>query len=145
MADTPQSADVPVRPAATVMLLRDTDSGIEVFMLRRTHSAVFASGMYVFPGGKVDANDGEGDEAFLVAAIRECYEEAGVLLVEEPDGQLIADGHPALVHREAVHDGSLGIHQLCDEHGLRLATHRMGYVAPWVTPRGGAAPPPLRR
>ncbi|MCU1503961.1 MAG: hypothetical protein JWM12_3315 [Ilumatobacteraceae bacterium] len=138
MAETLRPDDVPVRPAATVMLLRDTDTGIEVFMLRRTTSAVFASGMYVFPGGKVDPADGEGDEAFLVAAIRECYEEAGVLLVEEPDGRLIADGHPALVHREAVHDGTVNIHALCDEHGLRLATDRMAYVAHWITPKGEA-------
>jgi 8-oxo-dGTP pyrophosphatase MutT (NUDIX family) len=136
MSEPARPNDVPVRPAATVMLLRDTDAGTEVFMLRRTMSAAFASGMYVFPGGKVDTNDGEGDEAFLVAAIRECYEEAGVLLVEEPDGTLIADGHPALGHREAVHDGTLGIHALCDEHGLRLATDRMAYVAHWITPRG---------
>ena len=73
--------DIPIRPAATVMLLRDTDAGLEVFMLRRTTAAVFAAGMYVFPGGKVDPADGDGDEAFVVAAIRECYEECGVLLV----------------------------------------------------------------
>ena len=50
MSDT----EVPVRPAATVMLLRDTGSGLEVFMLRRTANAAFAGGMYVFPGGKVE-------------------------------------------------------------------------------------------
>ncbi len=132
----PATADVPVRPAATVMLVRDTTKGPEVFMLRRTTSAVFASGMYVFPGGKVDATDGDGDDAYLVAAIRECYEEAGVLLVEELDGKLIGDGHPALLHREDVHSGQLSIHDLCTGHGLRLATERMAYVAHWITPRG---------
>src|SRR5260221_7102453 len=66
---------VPARPAATVMLLRDTPGGIEVFMLRRTTSAAFAGGMYVFPGGKVDDADGAGDESYVIAAIRECYEE----------------------------------------------------------------------
>ena len=50
---------VPVKPAATVLLIRDADDGgIEVFMLRRTFSAAFASGMFVFPGGKVDDVDG---------------------------------------------------------------------------------------
>ncbi|MEO5901610.1 MAG: NUDIX domain-containing protein [Ilumatobacteraceae bacterium] len=136
MADTTPPDDVPVRPAATVMLVRDSDAGPEVFMLRRTTSAVFASGMYVYPGGKVDTADGEGEDAYLVAAVRECYEEAGVLLVEEPDGSLIADGHPALVHREAVHDGTVNIHALCDEHGLKMATDRMAYVAHWITPKG---------
>src|SRR3954447_4519956 len=127
---------VPVRPAATVMLVRDSDGGPEVFMLRRTTSAVFASGMYVYPGGRLDEADGEGDEGYLVCAIRECYEEAGVLLVEEADGELIGDGHPALGHRTAVYDHSLSIHDLCEEHGLRLATDRMAYVAHWITPRG---------
>jgi len=138
MPDPSAFADVPIRPAATVMLLRDTDAGPEVFMLRRTANAVFASGMYVYPGGKVDAADGEGHEGYLVAAIRECYEEAGVLLVEEASGELIGDGHPALDHRVAVHDGSLSIHDLCEQHGLRLATDRMAYVAHWITPKGEA-------
>ena len=51
------AADIPVRPAATVMLVRDGDEGPEVFMLRRTLSAAFAGGQYVFPGGKVDGTD----------------------------------------------------------------------------------------
>jgi 8-oxo-dGTP pyrophosphatase MutT (NUDIX family) len=138
MPETAAPADVPIRPAATVMLLRDTDAGPEVFMMRRTNTAVFASGMYVYPGGRVDEADGEGHEGYLVAAIRECYEEAGVLLVEESDGTLVADGHPALSHREAVHDGSLSIHDLCAQHDLRLATDRMAYVAHWITPKGEA-------
>ena len=97
------AASIPVRPAATVMLLRDRPDGLEVFMLQRTLSAAFARGQYVFPGGKVDdADHGEAFEpicdglddatasarmgmdhgglAWLVAAIRECFEEAGVLL-----------------------------------------------------------------
>ena len=95
---------VPVRPAATVMLVRDhSTNGLEVFMLQRTLQAVFAKGMYVFPGGRVDAVDNghdlesvcdglsdveasallgmpTGGLGFWVAAIRECFEEAGVLL-----------------------------------------------------------------
>ena len=85
------------------MLVRDGDQGLEVFMLRRTLAAVFAGGMYVFPGGRVDDADRSADVtglcdglsdveasgmlnvpdgglAFWVAAIRECFEEAGVLL-----------------------------------------------------------------
>ena len=88
---------LPAKPAATVMLLRDADTteGIEVFMLRRTKAAAFASGMYVFPGGKVDDADGEGDAGYVIAAIRECYEEAGVLLATDADGRMVTDGHPA--------------------------------------------------
>lgn len=135
----PESFDpltVPVRPAATVMLLRDAPTGIEVFMLRRTTAAVFAGGMYVFPGGRVDPADGAGDEAFVVAAIRECYEEAGVLLADGPDGHSICDGHPALAHRHDVHAGILGLRELCHRHHLALATERLAWVSNWVTPIG---------
>ena len=81
----------PVKPAATVMLLRDTDDGLEVFMLRRTSNAAFAAGMYVFPGGRVDDADfavtADADEAHQLAAVRECFEEAGVLLAVDKIGR----------------------------------------------------------
>jgi len=130
--------DIPIRPAATVMLLRDTAAGLEVFMLRRTSAAVFAGGMYVFPGGKVDPSDGEGDEGFVVAAIRECYEECGVLLAVDPQGQMVDDGHPALAHREAVYDGSVDVRALAADHGLRLATDQLVWMSHWITPKGEA-------
>lgn len=133
------SADVPIKPAATVMLLRDTADGIEVFMLRRTAAAVFAGGMYVFPGGKVDAADGEGDDAFVVAAIRECYEEAGVLLADDDAGHPVSDGHPALDHRGAVYDGTVDVKALAAEHGLTLRTGDLPWVAHWITPKGETA------
>src|SRR6186997_3041575 len=103
---------VPVRPAATVMLVRDVvdgKPGIEVFMLQRTARAAFGPGMYVFPGGRVDGVDGAdeiapfchglddgaasaklgidaGGLAYWVAAVRECFEEAGVLLASPRGG-----------------------------------------------------------
>jgi 8-oxo-dGTP pyrophosphatase MutT (NUDIX family) len=128
--------EIPIRPAATVMLLRDTAAGLEVFMLRRTNNAVFAGGMYVFPGGKVDPADGEGDHAFVVAAIRECYEEAGVLLAVDPDGGMVDDGHPVLAHREGVYDGSVDVRKLAADHGLRLATDALVWMSHWITPKG---------
>ncbi|MEI8238148.1 MAG: NUDIX domain-containing protein [Actinomycetota bacterium] len=132
-------AEVPIRPAATVMLLRDIAAGLEVFMLRRTNNAVFAGGMYVFPGGKVDPADGEGDEAFRVAAVRECYEEAGVLLAVDVDGSMVDDGHPALAHRDGVYDGSVDVRALAADHGLRLATDSLVWMSHWVTPKGETA------
>lgn len=132
MSDT----EIPVRPAATVMLLRDTEGGLEVFMLRRTTAAAFAGGMYVFPGGRVDPADGEGDEAFVVAAIRECYEECGVLLAADADGRMVDDGHPALAHRDGVHDGTVDVRALAGEHGLRLLTDSLPWVSHWITPKG---------
>jgi 8-oxo-dGTP pyrophosphatase MutT (NUDIX family) len=130
--------DVPIRPAATVMLLRDTADGLEVFMLRRTNAAVFAGGMYVFPGGKVDPTDGVGDDGFVVAAIRECYEECGVLLAVDPQGRMVDDGHPVLAHREAVYDGSVDVRALAADHGLRLATDHLVWMSHWITPKGEA-------
>jgi 8-oxo-dGTP pyrophosphatase MutT (NUDIX family) len=121
------------------MLLRDTTDGVEVFMLRRTTAAAFASGMYVFPGGKVDTADGEGDEAFVIAAIRECYEEAGVLLATDARGDMATDGHAALAHRQAVYDGAIDLRALCAEHDLRPAVDDLVWLSRWVTPSGEAA------
>ena len=102
--DGTRVTDVPIHPAATVMLLRDAEgSRVEVLMVRRTAAAAFAGGLYVFPGGRVDDADGapelaafidgiddkaasttlgiaSGGLAYWVAAIRECFEEAGLLL-----------------------------------------------------------------
>ncbi|MDP9464153.1 MAG: NUDIX domain-containing protein [Actinomycetota bacterium] len=132
MADVP----IPAKPAATVMLLRDADDGIEVFMLRRTKAAAFAGGMYVFPGGKVDASDGGGDDGYVIAAIRECYEEAGVLLATDESGIMVTDGHPALAHRQAVYEGAVDLRALCRQHQLRPAINDLVWVSHWITPIG---------
>jgi 8-oxo-dGTP pyrophosphatase MutT (NUDIX family) len=132
MAEKPIDA----KPAATVMLLRDADQGIEVFMLRRTTSAAFAGGMYVFPGGKVDTADGEGDIGYVIAAIRECYEEAGVLLATDEAGAMVTDGHPALAHRESVHGGDVDLRALCDQYRLSPAVDDLVWVSHWITPVG---------
>jgi 8-oxo-dGTP pyrophosphatase MutT (NUDIX family) len=126
------------------MIIRDATSGqpgIEVFMLRRTLSAVFGSGMYVFPGGRVETTDGDDiDRAHRLAAIRECFEEAGVLLAHTPDTfETIADGHPALAARAGVHDGSVDLLTLCAEHGLEPAIEQLVWVAHWITPKGEGA------
>jgi 8-oxo-dGTP pyrophosphatase MutT (NUDIX family) len=68
------------RPAATVVVLRDSPSGPEVLMVRRTRGASFMADAYVFPGGRVEPEDGEGEAAFPVAAARELREEAAVTL-----------------------------------------------------------------
>ena len=128
--------DVPAKPAATVMLLRDSNDGLEVFMLRRTTTAAFASGMYVFPGGKVDDADGEGDDGYVIAAIRECYEEAGVLLATDENGIVVTDGHPSLAHRHAVHEGEIELRALCSRHHVRPAIGDLVWVSHWITPIG---------
>ncbi len=171
MSEAFEQSSVPIRPAATVMLIRDVPgglvggSGIEVFMLRRTLQATFASGMYVFPGGRVDDVDAapmmqtvcdglddarasellqidSGGLAYWVAAIRECFEEAGVLLARSvQSGDLIRFDDPVVAARfdaarPSIHDSSLGLIELCEIEGLRLVTDAIFYVAHWITPRG---------
>ncbi len=152
---------VPVKPAATVMLVRDAidgEPGVEVFMLRRTANAVFGAGMYVFPGGRVDGVDGaddiapfcrglddaaaseqlgidHGGLAYWVAAVRECFEEAGVLLAER------RDGGPLVLRNEDRyeihdHDSSLSLVALCRRDDLVLDLSTTHYVDHWITPIG---------
>ena len=157
--------DVEIRDAATVMLVRDGDDGrTEVFMLRRNLNSDFVGGAYVFPGGAVDEADrhadleavcaGRSDDqasallgvdrgglAYWVAAIRECFEEAGVLLAYGPDGEVMsfADGETARrfhAHRQAVDTGGTRLLEVCDVEGLRLAVDRMHYFSHWITPEG---------
>jgi 8-oxo-dGTP pyrophosphatase MutT (NUDIX family) len=159
-------ATVPVKPAATVLLIRDADGGgIEVFMLRRTFNAAFASGMFVFPGGKVDDVDGideiadlcdglddaeasaflgiaSGGLAYWVACVRECFEEAGVLLARhESTGAVVRFDEPEIAdrfntERHNIHDGSVALLELCMSEGLHLTTDEIHYVSHWITPVG---------
>ena len=119
------------------MLIRDAGDGLEVFMLRRTLAAAFGSGMYVFPGGKVDAVDGtDVERAHRLAAVRECFEEAGVLLAHDVDSHPVTDGHPILARRHDVHDGTSEMLQLCDEHNLTIDLDQLAFVSHWITPIG---------
>jgi 8-oxo-dGTP pyrophosphatase MutT (NUDIX family) len=160
-------AAVPIRAAATVMLVRDHPiNGLEVFMLQRTLAAVFAKGMYVFPGGRVDANDNEekleaicdglddeeasallgipnGGLSYWVAAIRECFEEAGVLLARSTNSNELVrfDTDSVLqnrfnVARHAIHDSNMSLVELCATENLRLVTNNIHYVSHWITPLG---------
>jgi 8-oxo-dGTP pyrophosphatase MutT (NUDIX family) len=158
---------VPIRNAATVMLVRDADDGPEVFVLKRTLSAVFAAGAYVFPGGAVDPEDGlpevedlclgrtdaeassllgipTGGLAYWVASVRECFEEAGVLLAVDADGDVVcfdeSDGTLAryATYRDELNDRNHAtkLLDIVRAEGLRLATQDMHYVSHWITPIG---------
>ncbi len=72
------------RQAATVILLRGAAEALEVLLVRRTPKARFMGGVWVFPGGAVDAHEGDGDQAHRAAAIRELHEEAAIEL-DDPD------------------------------------------------------------
>lgn len=155
---------VPVRDAATVMLLRDGQEGLEVAMLRRNLRSDFVGGAYVFPGGGVDPADaddevkglciGRDDEsastamgvdsgglAFWVAAVRETFEEAGLLLAVDRDGEFVDLHRPDVAsrfheHRRAVDEGHRSLAAVVEEEGLRLAVDRIHYFSRWVTPLG---------
>jgi 8-oxo-dGTP pyrophosphatase MutT (NUDIX family) len=79
-----QGPVTPPRQAATVILLRGGEDRLEVLLVRRTPKARFMGGVWVFPGGAVDAHEGDGDQAHRAAAIRELREEAAISL-DDPD------------------------------------------------------------
>jgi 8-oxo-dGTP pyrophosphatase MutT (NUDIX family) len=131
-------ASVAIKPAATVMLLRESDEqGVEVFMMRRTTKAAFAGGMYVFPGGAVDAED----SSYEIAAIRECFEEAGVLLARTPTGATVRFDDPTsherfTTYRHTVHAGERSMTSVLTAENLVAQSEELLWVAHWVTPFG---------
>jgi 8-oxo-dGTP pyrophosphatase MutT (NUDIX family) len=127
------------------MLVRDGAQGLEVFMVRRSLRLVFAGGAHVFPGGAVDDADREMAEdssvAFKVAAVRECFEEAGFLLAIDATGELVRLDDPTTAerfsgYRQEIASGERTLADLCAEEGLRLAVDGMHYVSRWITPEG---------
>jgi len=158
-----------LRLASTVLLVRDArapratgQSTIEVFLARRHVETVFVGGAYVFPGGRVDPEDAidsarcvgvdeasasrrlslaTGALAHYVAAIRECFEEAGVLLAYDRSGRLLDFADPTVedrfrVLREQLNAGAITMGEVVEREDLRLATDRIEYWAHWITPIG---------
>lgn len=152
------------RPAATLILARETPQGIEVFLLRRAQSAAFVGGAYVFPGGAVDQGDRDahltelcvgmddatasrllgvehGGLAFWIASIRECFEEAGILLAYDRNGELLSVNDPDTAgqladRRKKLLSGALNFTEFCRSGGLRLAVDRIAYFSHWITGQG---------
>ncbi|WP_349280287.1 MBL fold metallo-hydrolase [Polaromonas hydrogenivorans] len=137
-----QREPAPTRPAATVLLLRDTAEGIEVLMTRRSMTASFAPGAYVFPGGGIDAADAQahaqstrraaqGDLQLTqaIAAIRESFEELGVLLARHADGRHVTTDDIAALDRQAPFAAQ------CRARGLMLAGADVFTLAHWITDR----------
>ena len=126
------------RPAATLILMRDGASGPEVLMLQRTQSAVFLGGAYVFPGGSLDEADADprilkrirGDARvppapYWVAAVRECFEEAGVLL-----------GVDAKRAESLMHYRKRPFAELVENENLHIPADAMAYYGHWITAPG---------
>ena len=138
----PPRPPVPTLNAATVLLLRDGAQGLEVLMTRRSTKASFAPGAYVFPGGGIDALDAEShataarratqsDEQLTqaIAAIRESFEELGVLLARHADGRWADADDIAALDRHAPFAAQ------CQARGLRLAADGVFTLARWITDR----------
>ncbi len=161
--------DIEIRPAATVMVVRDapgpvTGTALEVLMVRRNLRSDFVGGAYVFPGGAVDPLDAgseaealcdgrsdaeasallglaSGGLAYWVAAVRETFEEAGLLLAHRTAGsqRLGGDAREATridAARASVNAGTRPFLDLCKEEHLRLDVGDIHYFAHWIAPRG---------
>ncbi|MFD5009950.1 NUDIX hydrolase [Streptomyces chartreusis] len=149
----------PVAPkrAATVMLLKDTDTGPSVHMLRRRTSMAFAGGAYAYPGGGVDPRDEQqirwagptrawwarrlgleeaAAQAIVCAAVRETYEEAGVLLAGPTDDSVVGDttGEDWETDRAALVARDLSFAEFLDRRGLALRSDLLGAWTRWITP-----------
>jgi glyoxylase-like metal-dependent hydrolase (beta-lactamase superfamily II)/8-oxo-dGTP pyrophosphatase MutT (NUDIX family) len=132
-------------PAATVLLLRDGPQGLEVLMTRRSATASFAPGAYVFPGGGIDAADAQAHGyakrratqsdlclTQAIAAIRESFEELGILLARHANGQMATAADIAALDRQAS-GGSFA--KQCAARGLTLAADEVFVLAHWITDR----------
>ncbi len=153
---------LPVRPAATVMLIRDTPDGISVFLMRRHSAMEFAAGMTVFPGGGVDERDRDAGlsrhgawfgpeprwwadrfevdpdlaEALVCAAARETFEESGVLFAgpaEDPDG-IVGDASVYHQARSALAERTLSFGDFLRSEKLVLRADLLRPWSNWVTP-----------
>jgi 8-oxo-dGTP pyrophosphatase MutT (NUDIX family) len=152
--DTPTPPPLALRPAATVVLLRDGTTGLEVFLLQRSAQSDFMAGAYVFPGGKLDDADMQADtlthldqspsqlrailgerdlnlhtaSGLYVAALRETYEECGVLFARGGRGaRALLDRNPSVPFDRFMADGS-----------LRLQTRLLLPWSRWITPENPA-------
>ena len=135
------------RPAATILLLRDGQGGLELLMTRRSATASFAPGAYVFPGGALDATDAadaaltasrarpdqdDAERHFAAAALREAFEELGVLLAWERGTDRPC--RPDIVNElDRSHDGDL--YAQLGGAGLELALDQTGWLSHWITDR----------
>ncbi len=151
MTEAPDRPTTP-RPSATILLLRDGPEGLEVLMQQRHEEVGVFSGALTFPGGKVVPEDSSAqvraradgvethsdDElAFAASAVRETFEECGVLLAREAAGGPLVGGDRAAAtfdDRPALDAGELALGDFLEKHDLRLALDEMTPFSHWITP-----------
>ena len=150
-----------IRLACTAVLIRDGADHLEALVLRRAPTAAFFGGAYVFPGGAVDRGDGddgviarmrglsdaqssarldvEGNALrFWATAVRECFEEAGVLIARDATGETLSMERVARLDdaRRALHAGDLTFAEFLNREDLVIHTDDLVYVDHWITPAG---------
>jgi len=156
------TAAVP-RDAATVVVVRESTAQPEVLLMQRAERGDHNSGAWVFPGGLVDPGDrkagawaaGMTDErasallgveggglAFFIAAIRECFEESGILFAQDEHGAVASlEGEPGALLaalRHELENGACDMGQVCRRFSLRLVPEQLHYIGHWLTPVGRA-------
>jgi len=153
------AAERPPRAAATIVVVRNGAGGIEVLLSRRAERGDHNSGAWVFPGGIVDPGDRQAhgccaglDDAaasaqlglpahgldYYIAAVRECFEESGLLFATDRSGELVglddATGLQPTAWRGPLHRNERRLAEMCREFGLTLALDRLIYLSHWLTP-----------
>ena len=159
----PPAEPAPTRPAATIVLLRDGTDGLEVLLMRRTRNAGFVPGAYVFPGGRVDGTDATPEMlarmdglsapaaadrlaladaeppaiAYYLAALREAFEETGILVAKRLDGTApptaAADAEIDRVRDDVMGD-RIGFDEALARIDCRIDGTAIAYLAHWITP-----------
>jgi glyoxylase-like metal-dependent hydrolase (beta-lactamase superfamily II)/8-oxo-dGTP pyrophosphatase MutT (NUDIX family) len=149
------------RPAATILLLRETAAAPEVFMLQRTNKAAFLPGAFVFPGGALDADDSSeraarrvrglddaqasarlglasGGLAYWVAAARECFEESGILLAFDEADLPVGPRRAASLEsfRQPLNAGTLPFSEFLEKENLFIHAQDIAYYSHWITAPG---------
>jgi 8-oxo-dGTP pyrophosphatase MutT (NUDIX family) len=135
-----------IRDASTVIVGRDASEGLEVFMVRRSARAVFLPDRYVFPGGRVDAADGneatkrlhgsagDVDPAYVMTAARETFEEVGLLFADRT-----VDAAALAAARRAMVSGELSFGDALERLGACVDASQLRYFSRWVTPQAELA------
>ena len=133
------------RPAATVMLVKDAPAGLLVLMARRSARSAFMPDAYVFPGGAVEPADSDREwladidrfpsgvePAVAIAALRELFEEAGILFVRDATGA--APASHDVVHARQELRAAVTFRRILERHGWQLRTGSLVYYSRWITP-----------
>lgn len=142
-----------LRVASTVLLLRETASGMEIFMVQRNRQIEFSSGALVFPGGSMDPNDREvaADPALVadrggldidtaairIGGIRETFEESGILLARSRGSSALVSASKAEAlgsFREALDEGKVSFADILRQNDLVPAIDLLALFAHWITP-----------